>query len=68
VLPNGAKIMLIKLFGIIHQLQNIYYELTDDILKRQPPSTRYEPPAPDKTIHEPWERRSGPGKYRTPKG
>jgi hypothetical protein len=52
----------------IHQLQNVYYELTGDILKRQPPSTRYEPPAPDKTVHEPWERRSGPGKYRTPKG
>jgi hypothetical protein len=52
----------------IHQLQNVYYELTGDILKRQPPSTRYEPPAPEKTVHQPWERRSGPGKYRTPKG
>jgi len=52
----------------IHQLQNVYYELTGDVLKRQPPSTRYEPPAPDKTIHEPWEKRSGPGKYRSPKG
>jgi hypothetical protein len=46
VLPNGAKIMLIKLFGIIQQLQNIYYELTDDILNRQPPSNRYEPLEP----------------------
>jgi hypothetical protein len=52
----------------IHQLQNVYYELTGDILKRQPPSTCYDPPAPDKTVYEPWERRSGPGKYRTPKG
>jgi|688.fasta_scaffold197868_4 hypothetical protein len=51
----------------IHQLQNVYYELTGDVLKRQPPSTRYEPPAQEKTIYVPWERRSGPGKYRTPK-
>jgi hypothetical protein len=52
----------------IHKLQNVYYELTGDVLKRQPPSNRYEPPAPDKTDYEQWERRSGPGKYRTPKG
>jgi hypothetical protein len=52
----------------IHQLQNVYYELTGDVLKRQPPFTRYEAPAPDKTVHEPWKRRSGPGKYRVPKG
>jgi hypothetical protein len=52
----------------IHQLQNVYYELTGDVLKRQPPSIIYQPPAPDKTVYEKWERRSGPGKYRTPKG
>jgi hypothetical protein len=52
----------------IHQLQNVYYELTGDILKRQPPSIIYQQPAPDRTIYEKWERRSGPGKYRTPKG
>jgi hypothetical protein len=31
----------------IHQLQNVYYELTGDVLKRQPPSIIYKPPAPD---------------------
>jgi hypothetical protein len=52
----------------IHQLQNIYYELTGDILKRQPSSIIYQPPAPDRTVYEKWESRSGPGKYRVPKG
>jgi hypothetical protein len=52
----------------IHQLQNVYYELTGDVLKRQLPSIIYKPPAPDRTVYEKWERRSGPGKYRTPKG
>jgi hypothetical protein len=60
--------MLIKLFGIFNQLLNVYYELTGDVLKRQPPSTRYEPPAPDKTVQEPWVKRSGTEKYGTPKG
>ena len=40
----------------IHQLQNVYYELTGDILKRQPPSIRYQPPAPGKTVYEPCKR------------
>ena len=40
----------------IHQLQNVYYELTGDVLKRQPPSTRYESPELNKTVHGPWER------------
>jgi len=52
----------------IHQLQNVYYELTGDILKRQPPSIIYQPPPPDRTVFEKWEGRSGPGKYRTPRG
>jgi hypothetical protein len=48
----------------IHQLQNVYYELTGDIIKRQPPSIIYR--QEEKPIMTPvsWERRSGPGKYR----
>jgi len=71
---NGSMMLLIntdiKLPHIraIHQLQNVYYELTGDILKRQPPSIIYQPPKPDKSVYEPWERRSGPGKYREKKG
>jgi len=48
----------------IHQLQNVYYELTGDILKRQPPSIIYQAPETGKMVFEKWERRSGPGKYR----
>jgi len=37
----------------IQQLQNVYYELTGNILKQQLPYIRYQPPAPDKTVSEP---------------
>jgi hypothetical protein len=30
----------------IHQLQIVYYELTGDVLNRQPPFNRYEPLEP----------------------
>ncbi len=52
----------------IHQLQNVYYELTGDILKRQPPSIIYQPSGLDRTVYEKWEKRSGPGKYRGKNG
>jgi hypothetical protein len=52
---------------MVHQLQNIYYELTGDVLKRQPPSIIYKPEAPTAMAPVIWERRSGPGKYRVPK-
>jgi hypothetical protein len=51
----------------IHQLQNVYYELTGDILKRQPPSIIYKPEAPNTMTPLVWEKRSGPGKYRMKK-
>ena len=52
----------------IHQLQNVYYDLTGDVLKRTPPGKI----AMTETSIRPldmfvWNRRSGPGKYRTPK-
>lgn len=51
----------------IHQLHNVYYELTSDFQIPQAPSIIYQPLASDRTVHEKWERRSGPGKYWTPK-
>jgi hypothetical protein len=52
----------------IHQLQNVYYELTGDILKRQPPSVIYRPQEQQIAAPVTWERRSGPGKYRSKGG
>ena len=49
----------------IHQLQNVYYELTGDILKRQPPSIRYQSEVRGSISPITWERRAGPGKYRS---
>jgi hypothetical protein len=49
----------------IHQLQNIYYELTGDILKRQPSSIIYRPGEKTEITPIKWERRAGPGKYRS---
>jgi hypothetical protein len=49
----------------IHQLQNVYYELTGDILKRQPPSIRNQSEARGEITPITWERRGGPGKYRS---
>lgn len=48
----------------IHQLQNVYYELTGDVLKRQPPSIIYRQEEKPAMAPVTWERRSGPGKYR----
>jgi hypothetical protein len=51
----------------IHQLQNVYYDLTGDILKRIPPSVIYKTDQLEEINPIKWERRSGPGKYRYPK-
>ncbi len=48
----------------IHQLQNVYYDLTGDILKRIPPSIIYRPDQLEEITPIRWERKSGPGKYR----
>jgi len=52
----------------IHQLQNVYYKLTGDVLKRQPPSIIYQPEVPKAMSPVYLEKRSGPRKYRIPKG
>lgn len=50
----------------IHQLQNVYYDLTGDVLKRTPPGKIAATDAGIKPLSMlVWERRSGPGKYRT---
>ncbi len=50
--------------AFIHQLQNVYYELTGDILRRIPPAEivlfKTITPIPGHSF----EKRSGPGKYR----
>lgn len=50
--------------AFIHQLQNVYYELTGDILRRIPPAEivlfKTITPIPGQSF----EKRSGPGKYR----
>ncbi len=48
----------------IHQLQNVYYDLTGDILKRIPPSPIHYPVLQNEIKPIKWERKSGPGKYR----
>jgi hypothetical protein len=51
----------------IHQLQNVYYELTGDIFKRAP-GPRLILPEEDRMAmgqEYRWEKRSGPGKYRS---
>lgn len=52
----------------IHQLQNVYYELSGDVLRRLP-AGQAQGFAEDTPFVRPisWERRSGPGKYRTKK-
>jgi len=51
--------------AFIHQLQNVYYDLTGDILRRMPPAEivlfKTITPIPGKSF----EKRSGPGKYRS---
>ena len=48
----------------IHQLQNVYYDLTGDILKRISPSVIYSPDSQKKMVPFNWEKKHGPGRYR----
>lgn len=60
----------LKHIQFIHQLQNVYYDLTGDVLKRPAPGEIIPDTKPQiTTTGGSWlsQRRSGPGKYRNPK-